>query len=171
MKTIKIYCLMMVLISTVFYNAQAQNTKKDKQAAKEAAIKKIIEDKTYNFAAQSATPLRGGSIQLSYGYHLLVNKDTVIAYLPYFGRAYIAPMDPLDNGIEFTSGKINYKYGINKNGYEISIQPTDTKDVKLMYLEVSTDGYATLRVANLNRDAITFNGYLEAIKPPKQSKK
>ena len=145
----------------------AQTVKKDKDAAKEAEVKKMIDGKMYNFSVQSAIPLRGGNIQLTYGYYLRVNKDTLIAYLPYYGRAYVAPMDPMDNGIDFTSTKFTYKSAVKKNGYEISILPADTKDVRQMFLDVSSSGYTSLRITNLNRDAITFDGYLEPLKKSK----
>lgn len=164
MKALNIFCLALIISAQATY---AQTVKKDKDAAKEAAIKKMIESKSYVFSAQSATPLRGGNIQLSYGYNLRVNQDTIVAYLPYFGRAFVAPMDPMDNGIEFTSTKFVYKTTIKKNGYEVTILPVDTKDVKQMFLDVSSSGYASLRIINLNRDAINFDGYLEALKTSK----
>ena len=46
------------------------------------------------------------SIYLSPYYYLKVSKDTVVAYLPYFGRAYTAPADPTEGGIKFTSTKM-----------------------------------------------------------------
>lgn len=155
----------MIFISVQATYAQA--VKKDKDAAKEAAIKQLIDTKAYNFSAQSATPLRGGNIQLSYGYSLRVNKDTLTVYLPYYGRAFVAPIDPVDNGLDFTSTKFTYQSITKKNGYEINITPADTKDVKQLFLDISTNGYGTLRVINLNRDAITFDGYLEPLKKAK----
>jgi hypothetical protein len=161
MKILKIFCLVILVSIQATY---AQNVKKNKDAVQEAAIKKLIDSKSYTFLAQSVTPLRGRNFSLSYGYDLRVNKDTIVAYLPFFGRAFVAPIDPTDNGIEFTSTKFTYKSVAKKNGYLITIQPADTKDVRQMFLDVSSNGYASLRIINLNRDAISFNGYLEPLK-------
>lgn len=159
----------MIIISIQAVNAQT--VKKDKNAAKEAAVKQMIDNKTYNFSAQSVTPLRGGNTQLSYGYSLRVNKDTITVYLPYYGRAFVAPIDPVDNGLDFTSTKFTYSADVKKNGYEISIVPADAKDVKQLFLDVSLSGYCTLRITNLNRDAISFDGYLEPLKKAKSKSK
>ena len=87
-----------------------------------------------------------------------------MAYLPFFGRAFIAPINPTENGIEFTSTKFTYKSDVKKNGYLITILPTDTKDVRQMFLDVSSTGYASLRITNLNRDPINFEGLIQPYK-------
>lgn len=152
----------MILVS--IQATYAQKAKKNKDAVQEAAVKKLIDSKRYTFLAQSVTPLRGSNFQLGYGYDLRVNKDTIVAYLPFFGRAFIAPIDPTDNGIEFTSTKFTYKSEVKKNGYIITILPTDTKDVRQMFLDVSSTGYASLRITNTNRDPITFEGIIQPYK-------
>ena len=165
MKTLKIYLLLLLAgIALHPESVYAQKVKKNKDAVQEAAIKKLIESKSYTFLAQSVTPLRGRNVSLSYGYDLRVNKDTVVAYLPFFGRAFIAPIDPMDNGIEFTSTKFTYTSVAKKNGYLITIKPADTKDVRQLFLDVSSNGYASLRIINLSRDAITFEGYIQPYK-------
>src|SRR5882672_9273272 len=72
----------------------AQPTKAEKQAAKKAAISNMVDSQSYVFKAQSATPMSGRNRQLTSDYDLKVTKDQVVSYLPYFGRAYSAPIDP-----------------------------------------------------------------------------
>ena len=73
----------------------AQSMRKERLAAKIAGVKKMIENRNYVFQANLAYPQRGGSISLRSGeYDLRVSKDSVISYLPYFGRAYVARTDP-----------------------------------------------------------------------------
>ena len=158
-----IYTLAIVLAGV--FMAQAQNTRKDKKAAKEAEFKKTIEAGSYTFTAQQANPLRGGTWQLTGSYYdLRVVKDTIVAFLPFFGRAYLAPMNPDDAGFKFTSTKFTYTSNLKKSGYEIVIKPTDTKDVRQMILNVSLAGYATLSITSMNRDQISFYGTVEANK-------
>ena len=92
--------------------------------------------------------------------------DTLISQLPYFGRAYSAPMDMKGGGIEFTSTDFAYTLEAKKKGrWSISIEPKDEKDVRQMILSVSENGYASLQVLSNNRDPINFNGIVVERKP------
>jgi hypothetical protein len=168
MKILKTSILALVVVLAGIFTAQAQTTRKERQAAKEAEFKKIIEAGAYTFTAQSVNPMRGATRQLTGSdYDLRVVKDTIVAYLPFFGRAYVAPMNYDEAGIKFTSTKFTYKTKTEKSGYVITIIPSDTKDVRQMVLSVGNSGYATLQVSNLNRDPISFYGIVEANKKPK----
>lgn len=172
MKHLMIFCLLLAGTSSF---AQAPNTaddKKAKEATKQVSIQKMIASRLYSFSAESALPINDGSIPLTYGYYLRVQRDTLIAYLPYFGDAYEIPMDlTADNGIDFTSTKFTYNAVQNIHGYEITIVPQDVKDVKKMYLDISPDGYASLRISNLSRSGINFNGSIEQLSAIKKKSK
>lgn len=122
--------------------------------------KRIVESKNYIFKAQSAIPSTGKTWQLTSDYDLTVNGDSIVAYLPYFGRAYSAPIDPADGGIKFTSTNATYRVATKKDRWEISIKPKDVRDVQQMNLDITSSGYATLRVISTNRQPISFYGYV-----------
>jgi hypothetical protein len=129
------------------------------QTAEDTTIKNLVEGKNFVFQAQSVQPSGGASRQLTTGYELRVSMDTLIAQLPYFGRAYAAPMDMRGGGIEFTSTDFAYTLEAKKKGrWNISIEPKDGKDVRQMNLSVSENGYASLQVLSNNRDPISFSG-------------
>lgn len=133
---------------------------------KKAAITNLINSQSYVFIAQSSMP-PGPSPdrQLNGNYDLTVTKDSVISYLPYFGRAYTAPMDPTKGGIQFTSTKFDYKVTEKKKGgWTIVIKPHDTQEANQLILNVSSAGYTTLQVIGVNRQPITFNGVVDARK-------
>jgi hypothetical protein len=134
------------------------------QDSKDSSIQKMIETKHYIFKAQSALPQRGGLRNLTSSYDMQVIGDSIVTYLPYFGRAYVAPIDPTEGGIKFTSTNFSYTTKQEKDGWDITILPKDTRDVKQMYLSVSTKGYAKLQVISNNRESITFNGYVDHLK-------
>src|SRR5271169_4609287 len=77
-------------------------------AQSESDIKNMIESGKYIFIAQYAMPMRGNNIYLSSEYDLSVSKDSIISWLPYYGRAFQAPIDPNEGGIKFTSTKFKY---------------------------------------------------------------
>jgi hypothetical protein len=162
MKTIVKIAGMLLLLCAISFVSMAQTTKKDRQAKKVADVKDMVENNNYVFHAEFANPMRGGNINLTSEYDLRVGKDTLVAYLPYFGRAYQAPMDPTDGGIHFTSTRFTYtKQQNKKGGWDIYVKPSDAKGVEKMFLSISEDGYASLQVTSSQRDPISFQGYIE----------
>lgn len=149
-----------VLLYFVTGAAIAQDsTKKSAKASKTALVRQLITTQRYAFKAQTMFPMSGRSRVLTSDYDLRVSKDTVISYLPYFGRAYSASLDPSDNGIQFTS--VNFDYTVTekkKGGWDIIIKPKDYSNVQQLSLSVSADGYASLQVTSTNRQSISFNG-------------
>src|SRR5687767_559710 len=133
------------------------------QDAKE--IKNLVENQNYVFIAQTALPSTGSSRQLSPDYTVKVSKDTIISDLPYFGRAYSAPIGKLDGGIKFTSNNFDYKKEVHKKGgWDIFIEPKDVREVQQLSFSISENGYATLKVISTNRQAISFYGYVKGDK-------
>lgn len=142
----------------------AQDVKENKKE-KATSIKTLLDSKSFVFKAQSALPTIGTTRQLTSDYDLRLTGDTLQSYLPYFGRAYQAPINPADGGIRFTSTEFEYKLVEQKKGrYEVDIRPKDEKDVRIMHLSVSKNGYASLQVLSNNRQPITFNGYVTAVR-------
>ncbi|MCZ2458812.1 MAG: DUF4251 domain-containing protein [Chitinophagales bacterium] len=125
-------------------------------------IKIMINNRQYIFIAQNVITLSGRNIVLSPDNELKVTPDSLIADLPYFGRAYQAPMDPEDAGINFTSVKFDYKTRkAGKNGWNVTINTKDLSENYHLSLHVSSNGFATLRATGIFRQMITFNGYLK----------
>ena len=126
------------------------------------SIADLIKAQNYVFVAQTASPSRGGLRQLDPGYDLVVKKDSVVAFLPYFGRSYNAPTDPTQGGIKFTSTDFEYNLkDRKKGGWDIQIKPKDNKDVRILQLSVFENGSASLIVTSNSRQNISFNGRIE----------
>ncbi len=101
-----------VTIMFAFANlANAQDAKMN-EPDREPDIKSMIDAHGYVFKAQSVHPTRGRVVQLNSDYNLKISKDTVRSYLPYFGRAYSAPLDGRGGGIEFTSKNFEHNQNI-----------------------------------------------------------
>ncbi len=129
------------------------------------ATQQAIETKNFIFKAESASPQRGRVRQLTSEYELMVRPDTATSFLPYFGRAYTAPINS-EGGIKFTSTYFNYSVSKKKkHSWDIRISPKDVSEVRDLYLTVFDNGRASLRVNSLNRETISFNGYVEQGKP------
>jgi hypothetical protein len=134
-----------------------------KDSIKAAAIRQMVTDQQYTFKAQTALPLAGRIRQLTTEYDLKVTKEQIVAYLPYFGRAYSAPLDPSKGGIQFTSKDFDYKLmERKKGGWNVSIKTKDIAEAQDMELTIFNDGNASLQVNSTNRQSISFNGYITA---------
>lgn len=147
-----------VLLTASGTYSYAQLSKKDQ---KKADIQNLIQSKSFAFVTQSATPLGGGNINLTSAYNIKVSSDTLIADLPYYGRAFVAPINPSEGGIHLTSTHFSYQTTQRKKGgWDIMLSPTDGKDVRQLFLTVSESGYGTLQVNSINRQSISFSGYV-----------
>ena len=153
MKTFKAFAILLLLVmsSTLAVNAQVTDT---------AQLQQMIDSSNFIFKARSAQAQGGASRVLTDEYDLKVNRNEVVSFLPYYGRAYsISPGE--DGGIKFTSTDFKYTPEKTKNGWRIMIIPRDAKDITQLYLDVSTGGYATLQVTSNNRQAISYYGVIE----------
>ncbi|MDR2475199.1 MAG: DUF4251 domain-containing protein [Bacteroidales bacterium] len=129
--------------------------------AKLEATATMIGTQNYAFVAETALPMQGKSIYLTSRYTLEVANDTLTAYLPYFGRAYIAPVSPSEGGIQFESHRFTHQTTKRKNGWDIRIHPSDNRRSYTILLQVDDGGHACLSVNSYDRQAISFTGHLE----------
>ncbi|MET0570909.1 MAG: DUF4251 domain-containing protein [Pedobacter agri] len=149
------------------------------QTDKETTLK-IVGNKAYNFIANTALPMAnndlnkimsampgaqsGTMINLTGSqYDVKVTKDSVVAYLPYYGRAFSAPYNASEGGIKFTSKNFTYTESKSKKGaYIVQIITRDvTRENYRFTINISQNGYASLTASSVNKQPIVFNGYLE----------
>ena len=124
-----------------------------------SSVTTLVESRRFVFSAESASPLKGRTIFLSPGYSVIVRPDSVVSYLPYYGRSYQASMDPSDAGIKFTSTDFQFTEKTRKKGgWDITIKPKDVQYSPQLYLTISPNGQASLRVISSDKQSISFNG-------------
>ena len=129
------------------------------QTDRTGAIKGLVEVKSYDFHATSATAMDGMVKNLTSEYLVKMTPDSIIGSLPYFGRANAPTMD--GDGISFTTKVFSYDTRpTKKGGWEITIRPKDDakRFVGQLYLSIRSNGLTTLRVMAPNKDPISFDG-------------
>lgn len=149
--------LLFFLVTTIV--ASCTTTKAQENVP--ADIKRIVESKNFVFKAEIAKPLRGGNMQLSSGYDLTINPASITAYLPFYGMAQTVPIEASDGGIKFTSTNFDYAVDANSKAWKITIKTNDVSHVRQLFLTIFTNGTANLDVMNINRDDISFRGYVK----------
>lgn len=148
----------------------AQSTQKSDASGK---VAQWIENRKYVFEVQTVLPMSGRTLQMGgQGYDLVILEDTVRSWLPYFGRAFQAPMNPTDPPMQFVSTDFEYSQNTNKSGgWDIVIKPKDARDIQQMNLTVSQEGYASLQVLSNNRQPISYNGIVVEKQERKKKRK
>ncbi|PZP51518.1 MAG: hypothetical protein DI598_02980 [Pseudopedobacter saltans] len=171
MKSLPITLLSTIALSILLFTScnsakTAQRTKDNRDS-----ISSWWESKQFTFHAITAQPMTGNVIQLTSEYTFDMRNDSIIAWLPYFGRGFVSPTNPGDGGIKFATK--NYAIKNEKQAkkmFKMTIVPKglppfqNTKDVQQLFLSFGIDGYGTLQIQSLNQTPISFYGYLSSSK-------
>ena len=169
MKYIKtITAILVVTIGLLFFGCGASQSATEK-AQQAQFLSEQIKSFNFEFVATYAYPQNFRPINLSSPYDVKVSPDTVQAYLPYYGRAFSAPMDPSEGGIKFIS--TDFKYEIEKGqkagNWIIKIITADTNRPFELNFNLWDNGSGSLNVQDRDRQNISFQGSVEAQKKPK----
>ena len=160
MKTKK-QILMLLLALLVGFPTLSAQSKKEKKEQKKEAVKKLIASENYKIDVQTALPMRGRSIPLTSPYSLEIRNDSVISYLPYFGRAYSIPYGGGD-GLNFRAPLKEYSMEMDKKGNAvikcIARNPEDRFEFRA---KVYSNGSTSIDVNMQNRQSISFQGELD----------
>jgi hypothetical protein len=130
-----------------------------------AQVDSLVNSKHYTFKAERMNPQRGGQKYLTSDYFLRVAGDSLVSALPYFGRAYTAPINPEDAGYNFTSTSFDYTVSNGKkNSYHVTIHTKDKFNTADFILTIYNNGNADLQVTSNDKQPISYIGYLKATK-------
>lgn len=167
MKRLNIQSTVKFLLSAFllsFLLSQCSSSKKIVKLSSDE-IKDMVDSSQFVFVADRVSPLRGRTRFLTSYYDVVVKKDSLTSFLPFFGRAFQAPIEPARGGIQFTSTNFTYKViPKNNNEWNVFIKPNDYTDVQQLYFNIFDNGNASLNVVNTHKDPISFSGYIKKIK-------
>ena len=129
------------------------------QDSTKQTIKSLLDTKHYVFIPTNTTTGGGRLRQVTPDFFFRLNGDTLQCYLPYFGRAYTAPIDPSDAGFDFTT--TDFSYAVNKgkkNSYIINVKTKDKVYNAEFMLTVYDNGYAYLRANSTDKQPVSYSG-------------
>ena len=160
MKTNLCNILLLWILATVSIPVSAQ-TKKEKREKLKEAVKEIIVSENYKITVNTAIPMSGRSVHLTSPYSISIQNDSIISYLPYYGRAYSIPYGGGD-GLNFKAPILEYTMKTTKRGSaDIKFTARSPEDKFDFRVTVSESGYANIQVMMQNRQSITFYGSLD----------
>lgn len=139
-----------------FSNVFAQQPDKAKMLAEK------INSKNFIFVANSLTPLSGPLRILTDPYDVKVNADSIVSYLPFYGRSTQPPTTNEEAGIMFTSVQFDYASATGKKKtWDIDIKFKDQKNTSSFSFIIYENGEASLNVTSMYRDPVSFRGYIK----------
>lgn len=144
-------------------NVQAQETK---PSTRDSNMSSVIGQQKFVFLANWIIDYQGNRRQLTPPYALTVTSDSIECHLPFQGRLYSAPApEELQlMSIIFTSKKYGYMVQTGRrSGWDITITPADTRNVRALYFNIANKGWATLSIRSADRDRVSYEGRIEPI--------
>lgn len=157
MKNIRLFFLMGIVLLTGGQSLFSQS-KKEKREKRAWEVKERIESKRFTIDVNRAIPMGGQAINLTSPYSLEMRGDSVISYLPYFGRAYSVPYGGGD-GLRFSQSITGYTCTFGKKGKtHIHFATRTDDDIYRFDIQVFSNGSATIAVMPTHKQSITFQG-------------
>ncbi len=157
MKARIFYSVLVVLL----YLSSCSTTKNTIETVQQITQK--VESKDFTIKVNYALPMRMKQIALTSGYDLKIKNDSAFAFLPYYGVAHVAPMNPSEGGIKFNEKLTDYNIRQNKkkDGWEINFKVINNEHHYQIYLNIFNTGSSTITINSYERDAITFYGNID----------
>lgn len=154
----KIQCVFPLLVMVMFIGCKISEEKAAQMAELSASLTNALNNRDYKIAIDRMYPIRGSSRHVNYGYSVEVRNDTLISYLPYFGRAYNVPYGG-GKGLNFTAPISSYQEFMKRNGQRhIEIGVTNDEDTYFYTIEVFNNGSSSIDVQARQRERISYSG-------------
>ena len=121
-------------------------SKQERKEQKERVVREIVDSGRIKIDVDRAVPMAGRSVNLTSPYSLEIHGDSILSYLPYFGRAYSAPYGG-GEGLTFKEVATEKEQTSEKKGSsEIKFRVKTKEDVYMFLVEVYPNGSVTINV-------------------------
>src|SRR5688572_11221331 len=146
----------LVLASTLFIACTSE--KQINSSFSQEEIGQAINNSRWTFSANTASPSYGSFRNLTGGYFVKCQKDTLIVALPYFGKLNSAAGARDGNPLDFKSTNFRLTKQDKKPGqWMVTIDHPD-QEVQTMSFTFFDNGSAQLNVVMTKRSGIGFSG-------------
>ncbi|MDQ6756007.1 MAG: DUF4251 domain-containing protein [Bacteroidota bacterium] len=152
--------LFLIICAAILFGCSNTKNLSNGQITDRVSLRNMIESHDFVFIAQSVNAVGVRRRDLTSGYQISISKDTIVSYLPFFGRGYTAPLSPTDVDFDFTSTKFSYSITPARRGWNILIKPMDQSYLHELYFWVFDNGYASLNIVSINRSFVSYDGYI-----------
>lgn len=147
------------LMAMHMMSCSSSKTVADKNQA--LKVSALTDSRHYKIVVDYMLPVQGTSKALNTNYSLTVKGDTLISYLPYFGRAYSVPYGG-GAGLNFDAFLFDYEAASDEKGIvRIRFKSKSEGDIYRYQIQIFDNGKATIYVDSNNRQSITYYGKLD----------
>lgn len=158
---IKFWTFLLFTIAILTSSCATSEEKAAQMTELSAYVTNALNNRDYKIAIDRMYPMRGSSRHVSYGYSVEVRNDTLISYLPYFGRAYNVPYGG-GKGLNFSAPIGSYQEFMKGNGQRhIEIGVTNDEDTYFYTIEVFDNGSSSVEVRARQRERISYSGTID----------
>lgn len=133
----------------------------EREARTAAQVSEALASRHYTINVLMMYPQRGRAVNLTTNYSVEVKGDSLISYLPYFGRAYNVPYGG-GKGLNFIAPITGYQTETDRKGMTRVVLTTENEEDRYQYvLEVSSSGDSYVQVQSRQRDFIRYSGRMD----------
>lgn len=143
----------------------ASGDRKDKNKQTKAKfgqqVESSLESKNYEIVVDRVLTSKGATHNLTSGYSLKIDKDSLYSMLPYFGRAYSIPSG---GGSAMIFDAIVTEYRVKdgrKGAKKVRLRARSEEDSYLFNIEIYSNGSCNIFVSSNNRQAISYFGKIK----------
>ena len=148
-----------LLVAACSSLSSAERAERDAKIAQ--SVEKALAERRYTVSINTVYPRSGRVVNVSPDYSLEVKGDTLVSYLPYFGRAYNVPYGG-GKGYNFTAPITDYQATKNRKGNtRITFRTYNEEDIITFMLDIFPNGNATIDVTAREREPISYSGQME----------
>jgi len=154
----KKYLISAVILVAMLTGCATSAERLERQAREAAMVEEALQNRRYTIDIRMMHPLRGRAVNVTSNYSVEVKGDTLVSYLPYFGRAYQVPYGG-GKGLNFIAPITGYQSETDRKGTtRIMLTSENEEDSYLYVLEVFSNGESSVEVQSRQRDRIYYTG-------------
>ncbi len=151
----------LLLLASCAVTAEQAAKRAEREAATARAVAKALSERHFEIEATFMYPERGNPVPITPDYGVQVKGDTLISYLPYYGRAYNIPYGG-GVGLNFTSTISHYAESQPKKDMTRIVIATGNDEDRYVYtIDVFGNGRTDIEVSAEERDRIHFSGEMK----------
>ena len=157
----KLLIIMIVSLAVCACSTLTSAERAEREAKTAQAVEKALTERQYTVDIQMMYPRRGKAVNVTSDYSLQVKGDTLVSYLPYFGRAYNVPYGG-GKGLNFTAPISEYHTAKGRNGATmITMKVINEEDIYSFRLEIFSNGNTSIDLTARERESINYSGQME----------
>lgn len=159
MKRLSRYLFISFFCISIFASGCNSSKQATASSFSKQAITEAINKNEWVFTANYVMPQTGRSRSTNGLYTVTYSNNKFVVSLPYFGRAYSAPIGSSQGPLDFTTSDFDVVKDQKKEGqWDIVLKPKDNKEVQSMNFTLFENGSGDLNVTLTNRSPISFRG-------------